>query len=51
MRLRAIRNVNAVVTRVDTPNGGAARPVIVNGRSLPTTVRWWLNASNPALPC
>jgi hypothetical protein len=31
-------------------NGGAAVPVMLNGRSLPTTVRQFLNVSKPALP-
>ena len=40
----------AVMARIERVNGGAARPVMVNGRSLPTTVRLWLKASKPAFP-
>ena len=39
VRLRAMRNAKLAPTRVEPRNGGAARPVIVNGRSVPTTVR------------
>lgn len=39
MRLRAIASASDVVARIGRENGGAARPVMVNGRSVPTTVR------------
>jgi hypothetical protein len=39
VRLRAIRNAKREPACIDPLNGGAARPVMVNGRSVPTTVR------------
>ena len=40
VRRRANRSDISAYTRIGLPKGGAAEPVIENGRSDPTTVRW-----------
>jgi hypothetical protein len=39
VRLRAIRSAILAPARVEPLNGGAAAPVTLNGKSVPTTVR------------
>jgi DNA-binding HxlR family transcriptional regulator len=39
VRNRAIRSATLAPNRSEFPNGGAAVPVMLNGRSLPTTAR------------